>query len=400
MSRPANRRALALLTASHLIDDVNQGAVPAMLPFLIAERHLSYAAAGGLVLAATVASSVVQPIFGQVADRQPSPWLVPSGIFAAGGGLAGAALAPDYWLIFMCIAISGIGVAAFHPEATRLANYVAGDRRATSVSIFSVGGTTGFALGPLLTTWLLVALGVRGAALLIVPSAAMALLLLTQLRRLAAYHPSRATAAPGTSARPAAEDAWGPFGRLTAAIIVRSILFYGLNTFVPLYWIGALGQSKANGGAVLTLLLASGAAGTLIGGRMADRFGRKIVVVVSMACLFPLLLAFTAVATAAAALALLVPVGMALFAPFSVMVVMGQEYLPNRVGMASAVTLGLGMTVGGLVVPGLGWLADQFGIHTALLSLTWLPLLGVLLALWLPPAPSVSRPAAAALAAT
>ncbi|HLQ35309.1 MAG TPA: MFS transporter [Chloroflexota bacterium] len=399
MPEPADRRVLALLTASHLFDDVNQGAVPAMLPFFIAERHLSYAAAGGLVLAATVASSVVQPVFGQLADRRPAPWLVPAGIFAAGGGLAAAALAPSYWLIFLCIAVSGIGVAAFHPEGTRLANFVAGDRRATNVSIFSVGGTVGFALGPLVTTQLLLVFGVRGGALLIVPSAAMALLLLTQLARLAAYHPSRVKATAGAS-RPAVADAWGPFGRLTATIIVRSIIFYGLNTFIPLYWIGALGQSMANAGAVLTLLLASGAVGTLIGGRLADRYGRRIVVIVSMACLFPLLVAFTAASTPASALVLLVPVGVALFAPFSVMVVMGQEYLPNRVGMASAVTLGLGMTVGGLMVPALGWTADQFGIHTALAALTVLPLVAVPLALWLPPAGSPSRPAAVALASS
>src|SRR5207248_2835504 len=104
-----------------------------------------------------------------------------------------------------------------------------------------------------------------------------------------------------------------------------------------------------NAGAVLTVLLGSGAVGTLLGGRLADRYGRRIVVIVSMACLFPLMLAFTAASGPAAAVALLVPVGIALFAPFSVMVVMGQEYLPNRVGMASAVTLGLGMTIGGLV---------------------------------------------------
>lgn len=390
MKQSADRPVLALLTASHLFDDLNQGAVPAMLPFLIAERHLSYAAAGSLVMAATVGSSVIQPVFGHLADRRPAPWLVPVGIFTAGCGLAGASLAPTYWLIFVCVAMSGIGVAAFHPEGTRLANFVAGDKRASNVSIFSVGGTIGFALGPLITTWLMLAFGVGGGALLIVPAAAIALPLLMQLGRLASYHPSRAPKRSGV-APPQLEDAWGPFGRLTATIVVRSIVFYGLNTFIPLYWIGVLGQSKANAGAVLTLLLASGAAGTLTGGRLADRYGRRIVVIVSMACLFPLLIAFTAVSTPLAAVVLLVPVGFAMFAPFSVMVVMGQEYLPNRVGMASAITLGLSMTIGGLAVPGLGWMADQFGIHTALAALVALPLVAVGLALMLPPADAVTQ---------
>jgi len=380
-----------------LFDDVNQGAVPAMLPFLMSERHLSYAAAGSLVMAATVASSVVQPVFGHLADRRPAPWLVPLGIFTAGAGLAGAALAPAFWLIFLCIAVSGMGVAAFHPEGTRLANFVAGDKRASNVSIFSVGGTVGFALGPLFTTWLMLSFGVRGGALLIVPSALIAIPLLSQLGRLAAYHPSARKTSKMAAAQ--AEDAWGPFGRLTATIVVRSIIFYGLNTFIPLYWIAVLGQTKATAGAVLTVLLASGAAGTLIGGRLADRYGRRIVVIVSMACLFPLMLAFTAASTPLAAVLLLIPVGVALFAPFSVMVVMGQEYLPNRVGMASAVTLGLGMTVGGLVVPALGWTADQFGMHTALAALIVLPLVGFGLALLLPPADAARRPSLAVSAA-
>src|SRR5256886_6695526 len=138
--RAMDRLALGFLSAGHFSVDLSQGAVPALLPYFVAERHLSYAAAAGLVLAQTISSSVLQPLFGQLTDRWPAPWLLPAGVAVAGAGLGAAALLPTYGLIWLAIAVSGIGVAAYHPEGARYARYASGSRRAPGLSFFSVGG--------------------------------------------------------------------------------------------------------------------------------------------------------------------------------------------------------------------------------------------------------------------
>ncbi|HLZ55741.1 MAG TPA: MFS transporter [Ktedonosporobacter sp.] len=384
VKKDIDRPSVALITSGHIWIDVCQGAVPAMLPFLLIARHLSYTEAAGLVLATNIASSVVQPLFGYLADRVSAPWLMPAGLFMGGIGLGLAGLAPTYWLIALSLVFSGIGIAAFHTEAASLMNTAAGSRRATGMSIFSLGGTVGLAIGPLLTTALLIALGLSGSVLLIVPIAAIAAILISQYRRFAAY--GKTASHQERQKDTHQPDAWWPFTRLTATIICRSIIFYGLNTFLPLYWIAVLHQSKVVGGSALTVLLTAGAIGTLIGGRLADIYGRRIVVLIAMALLTPLLLAFVTLASINQfiAFALLIPIGFGIFAPFSVMVVMGQEYLPNHVGIASGVTLGLAITMGGLTVPLFGQLADHYGLQTALLGIAFLPVLATIFALSLP----------------
>ncbi|HEX7251941.1 MAG TPA: MFS transporter [Thermoanaerobaculia bacterium] len=371
-------RAIALLSAAHLCDDVNQGVIPALIPFFIAERGFTIAAAAGLVFAGNLASSVLQPLFGQLTDRQSAPWLVPGGLLLAGLGVAATGLAPTYALALAAAAASGIGVAAFHPEAARQVHASSGARRATAMSLFAVGGNLGFAIGPALATPIQIAWGLRGTIVLVFPAVAMALVLLLASRRILS------DARRGALSMPRASDRWAPFSRLTGAVVSRAVVFYGLNTFIPLYWINVFGRSKAAGAAALTMMLLSGVAGTLGGGWLADRIGRRIVVLGSLAALVPLLLAFVSVSSAAAALALLVPIGLALYAPFSVMTVMGQEYLPSRVGTASGVTIGLAVTLGGLAAPILGRVADLRGLRAAVSVLIFVPLVGALAAWTLP----------------
>jgi MFS transporter, FSR family, fosmidomycin resistance protein len=373
------RRAIALLATAHLFDDVNQSVVPALLPFFIAERGFTMAAAGGLVLAASVASSVLQPLFGQLADRRSIPWLVPAGLLTAGTGVALAGLAPSYGLVLCAVAASGVGVAAFHPEAARQVHRLSGERRATGMSLFAVGGNLGFAAGPALATPLQIALGLRGTILLVLPALGMALVLILAGRR--------ADPAGSLSTHPAPQpeqDRWAPFARLGVAVACRAVVFSGLNVFIPLYWIRVFGLSKAAGGTALTLMLSAGVAGTLAGGWLADRFGRRVVVLGSMVALFPLLVALIAAPSAAPALALLVPIGFALSVPFSVMTVMGQEYLPGRVGTASGMTIGLAVTLGGLAAPVLGRIADLHGVRAAIWTLVAVPLVGTMATLSLP----------------
>src|SRR5499427_4241081 len=377
-----DRLALSLLSAGHFGVDLSQGAVPAMLPFFVRERHLSYTAAAGLVLAQTISSSVLQPLFGELTDRRPASWLMPAGVAVAGAGLIAAALLPTYGVIWLAIAVSGIGVAAYHPEGARYTNYASGDQRATGMSFFSVGGNAGFAAAPVLATPTLLVLGLRGGWLIGVLPLLVAAALAVQLPRFAAH--GAAAASSVASAPTDRVSRWGPFARLTGVVLARSVLFYGLNTFVPLYWIGVLHQSPGAGGAALATLLITGSAGTLLGGRLADRFSRRRVVLVAVTLTAPLLLLVLSVRGPLFANAVLVPLALALYVPSSIMVVLGQEYLPARVGTASGVTLGLSVSVGGLVTPAIGYVADRTDLHTAMLLLVALPLIATALALNLP----------------
>jgi FSR family fosmidomycin resistance protein-like MFS transporter len=377
-----DRRAIVTLTVSHAVVDFCQGVLPALLPFFMIAHHLDYAALGSLMLAATAGSAVVQPLFGLFADRIAAPWLLPAAVLATGGGLALAGVAPVYALIFAAVALSGLGVAGFHPEAARLVNFAAGDRRATGMSLFSLGGSVGFAAAPLVAVRVAEAGGLATALLvLLAPAAAVGVYLVGQLRRLGRLHPS---ARPGAAhGRPAPANDWGAFGVLSLAVICRSVVFFGVTAFLPLYWVKVLDRSEVAGGTALGVLMGCGIAGTLLGGWLADRAGRRLVLRLSFALLPVLLLGLMSVPLAGA-VALLAPLGLIMLAPGSVLVVMGQEFLPNRVGFASGVTIGLAVSAGGLMAPLLGGAADLYGLPTVFAILAGVAALAAVLALALP----------------
>jgi FSR family fosmidomycin resistance protein-like MFS transporter len=249
------------------------------------------------------------------------------------------------------------------------------------MSLFSVGGNAGFALGPIVVTPLVLLLGLPGMLVAGLLPILMALLLLAELPRLRKFGPGEGSASRSSAAR--APDQWAPFARLATAVGVRSAVFFGLATFVPLYFVAELGTSKADANAALTVMLVAGAAGTLAGGRLADRIGRRPVFAVSTLSLTPLILLFLAV-DGALAVVLLGLIGAMIIATFSVTVVMGQEYLPNRLGVASGVTLGLAIGVGGVAAAGLGALADRTSLVTAMYVIAFAPLISAALALSLP----------------
>lgn len=377
-----DKKALGLLSAGHLITDVNQGAVPAMLPFLISAHSLSYAAAAGVVLATNLASTVVQPIFGHVADKVSRPWLLPLGLVMAGLGLGLVGFAPGYWVIIIMASISGIGIAAYHPEAARMVNFSAGSRKATAMSLFGVGGIMGFALGPILATAALLRWGLAGSLVLILPVGLMALLMLVKLPYLASIQPKKESGGAGAQVQ-TAKDNWGSFSRLTINVVCRSIIFYGLNTFIPLYWINVLGRSKAAGATALTVMAVSGVIGNLLGGPLSDRIGHRKTILVGFSLFIPLLPIMVYLKSPIMATLLLVPIGICLSATYSPMVILGQKYLPNHIGLSSGVTLGIAVAIGGVATPLLGWIADLHGIWWAVAGLTPLPVLALITTLTL-----------------
>jgi MFS transporter, FSR family, fosmidomycin resistance protein len=375
-----DRRAMAVLSAGHLFTDIGQGSIPALLPFLIVRDHLNYASASALILAATISSSVIQPLFGHVSDRRSLPWLMPLGPVLGGIGVGLVGIAPSYGLTFAAVVLSGVGVAAFHPEGSRFANYVSGARRSSGMSLFSVGGNIGFALGPALMTPLVLVFGLPGTLLVIVPTSLMGAVLVRELPRLKGF---RADLAGGRVRRSESDDAWGPFALLGVVIALRSFVYFGFVTFIPLYYIHDLHTSRATGGAALTVMLAGGALGTLIGGRLADRFGRRSVLVGSMVALPPLIAGFL-VCGPALGMVFAGLAGATTIATFAVTIVMGQEFLPSRIGVASGVTIGLSIGLGGVGAPLLGLLADAHGLRSVFELLVVFPLLALGLSLALP----------------
>lgn len=379
MTGKLDRRALGALGLGHLCADMCQGAVPALLPFLAAAHGWSYTQLGSLVLAMTIGSSLVQPLFGLASDRVSQLWLLPAGVLVAGAGVAVAGIAPSYPATVAAIAVSGLGVAAFHPEGARFAGLASGARRGRGMSLFSVGGNAGFAVGPLLTTPLVLVFGLAGTLGLIVPTAAMAWLLRREMPRMHSLRAERGAAA----AAGAGADRWGPFTAVAGVVALRSGVYFGLQSFVPLWFVAALGASEGLGNAALTAMLVAGAAGTLAGGALVDRVGPRAVLVGTLCASVPLLVAFPLVGPAPAFM-LLTGIGLVTIASFSVTVVLGQQYLPNRLGLASGVTLGLAIGVGGVVAVALGAVADAHGLEAVLWIIAALPLPAVVLAFVLP----------------
>jgi FSR family fosmidomycin resistance protein-like MFS transporter len=388
-----DRRGLLVLATGHLWADFLQGAVPALLPFLIAERGYSYAAAGALVLASSIGSSLVQPLFGLASDRLALPWLMPAGLAIGGAGLATVGLTESYPATVAAVAVSGLGVAAFHPEGARYANYVSRGQRGRGMSMFSLGGNAGFALGPLLVTPAVLAFGLHGTLLALIPLWLAAGLLVRELGRLRGFAPAQLRDDGNGAA--AGRDLWGPFLRLASVVGLRSAVFFGLQAFIPIYFAVELGTSEAAGNGALSVMLVAGAAGTYLGGRLVDRLGRRVIVVGSMAALGPLLVLMLSAGRWPATL-LLAGVGFVVIANFSITVVMGQEYLPSRIGLASGITLGAAIGVGGLAAAALGALADATSLGTTMWTIAVLPLPALLIALTLPPTDTDRRLRAAA----
>ncbi|HEY0615609.1 MAG TPA: MFS transporter [Candidatus Elarobacter sp.] len=376
-------RAIALLGTAHLADDINQSFIPALLPYLIVHWGISHAAAASLVLCQAISSSVVQPAIGHLADRRSMPWLIPLGMVLAGTGVSALGVLPSLPLLYVAALISGIGVAAFHPEAARFANYVSGERKASGMRWFTVGGNLGFAIGPAFATAALAAWGLAGTLAAAFPVVVIAVVVLFELRRLHGFAPAR-----GKTRRSAGNDDWRSFFKLSAFVIVRSMAYLGLVAFIPLYVVEVLHGSAAIGGLTDTAFLLAGAAGTIAGGPIADRVGRKPVLLWSTGLTAIMVAALVTLTRGGGplwlAIVMLVLTGFVLVASQAAFVVLGQEYLPNRVGLASGVTLGLAVSLGGSLSPALGAIADRAGLPATLWTVAALALAATIAALTLP----------------
>ncbi|MET7728414.1 MFS transporter [Streptomyces mirabilis] len=384
---PRNK-SIIMLSVGHACVDIYQGAVASLVPFFVAERAYSYAAVSGIVLAASVLSSVAQPVFGLLTDRWAMPWILPVSTVLGGLGIALSGLSGSYPLTLVFVAVSGVGVAAYHPESARVARLVSGGSH-TAMGWFSVGGNLGFAAAPLMVTAVVASGGLRLSPLLVLPALAGGLLCLPALRALrrkTALDGSRTTAALGT-------DDKASFLKLSLAVVFRSVVFVGLSTFISLYARQRTGGGTAAGTAALFVLYIGGALGSVLGGSLANRWDRVTVARWSYLLTIPAV-AGTVFVPGPAFYLFVALTSAGLYIPFSLQVTLGQDYLPTRVGTAGGITLGPTVSIGGLVSPLIGTVADATSLRTALTPLVLMPALSWLLFRTLPE-PTAPKPRAA-----
>ena len=384
MRQEIDRRAMVTLSSGHLAVDFASGSVPALLPFLAAEFDLSYTATAAMMLSALVSSSLVQPAFGLWSDRRGATWLLPAGVAVSAAGVGAAAVAPAYGLVLLAVFLAGIGVAAYHPEGAKFAAFASGKHRASGMSYFNIGGNTGYALGPIVVTPLVVWLGLRGGTIAMLPVLVMALVLLRALPDLRRIVPKSTGHRHGTG-----EDDVRAMTLLSVVIGLRSVAWFGLLTFVPL-WVVANGGTEGEGGRTLSLMLVSGAIGTLVLGPVADRVGLRRTLLVTQAAIPLLIVAFVAIGGVAGTAALML-VGPCVVGTFGVTMVLSQLYLPRHVGVASGLSVGLAMGLGGVAAVVLGAVADAVDLQTALYVAAVAPALGCIACLMLP-RPAVAAP--------
>lgn len=370
------KRPIALILLGHAVVDSCQNILPVVLPLLRDRFSLSYSQVGLAAALLTISSSLIQPIFGWVSDRWGTQWFLPAGILWTGMLMAVVGLVPTYWMLLLVLVLTGMGTAAFHPVAAMAAAHAAGNQRGLGMSFFSAGGNLGFALGPILMTWiLLIGFGLEGTTLLILPGLATAGLVHVYRREIE-------VPIVGAKERRRQEQApipWPKLSALCALITLRSWGYSGLIIFLPLF-LREQGIDLWVAGRALFVFLFFGALGGMLGGHLSDRVGRQQVMAISLLT-FPFLMATALALSGPPRWILLAMAGMALLASFSVTVVFAQELLPQHLGLASGLTLGLAFGAGGLGVGMSGLMADLLGLRTSVWMLVFLPGLAGLLAL-------------------
>lgn len=369
-------KALWIVVLAHGVTDLSAGALLVALPFLKAKFALSYAEVSAIALMQNFTSSVSQPLFGYFSDRSPRPWLMPVGCLLSGVAMVASLLAPHYYLTLLFTAITGLGMAAFHPEAAKTANRLSGKAKGKGVSLFAVGGNGGFAIGSLLLATLLYSDVSTGVLFYIVPYALLGIPLIQMTRNL----PKPEVKQVGSLKTLRASFNW-PLLSLLGMVLSRSTVAAGISTFVPLYYVSYLHGSEMYASSLLTVYLATSALGTLVGGAMSDRFGSKRVMLYSILPISLLLYLFPIVGDIGA-FVVLSCASILLSATFTSSLVLAQKMMPNNVGMASGLTIGLSVGLGAMGVLALGKVADIWGMPLIFTILACLPVVGFVLTLF------------------
>ncbi|QMT17715.1 MFS transporter [Planococcus maritimus] len=365
----------------HLLNDSLQAVIPAMFPILEKDLGLSFTQLGLIAFALNMVASVLQPVIGFASDKKPMPYALPLGMVFSFIGIAGLAFAPEYWLILLSVIFLGFGSAVFHPEGSRVSYMAAGSRRGLSQSIYQVGGNSGQALAPLISAFILVPLGQRGAALFLFVAA----LGIFVLSKISAWYKAQLERDKLAKVKKAVLSSLPPLTKkqvgtaltlLLLIIFARTFYITTITSFYIFHLMENYGVTIQQGQMFIFLFLGIGAFGTFFGGPLADRIGRKRVIVLSLIVPIPLALVLPYVALPIVAVILAV-LGFFLMLSFSVMVVYAQELVPSRIGTMSGLTVGLAFGMGAIGAVAIGVLMDSIGVYETMVIISILPILGL-----------------------
>lgn len=373
-----NFKILLILSLGHLITDIYQGALPTILPFLKENLSLSYTMAGVILMTANFTSSLIQPLLGFLSDKQEKPLLLPLGCLCAGIGISLLSIPSNYIFVLGLVIVSGLGVASYHPEGYKTASYFTGEKRATGMAIFSVGGNIGFALGPIIAIFIIKYFGFLSLPSIIIPSLFFPVIIFYYWKKITSGKVDRKL--PKAAANEIPKATYMSLLILVGIVMMRSWIQMGLMSYIPFYYINYLKGDPLHAGALVSVFLLGGVFGTLGGSPLADRWGHRRYLILSM-FLATLVLPLIFTAKGILLFAVLGLLGMILISTFTVTVVMAQHLLPRNLGIASGLMVGFAIGAGGICVTLLGVIADHFGVPFALKSIAILPLMGFILSL-------------------
>ncbi|KHF37862.1 MFS transporter [Halalkalibacter okhensis] len=377
-------RILFIIGFVHLLNDTIQSLVPAMFPILQQSMGLTFTQLGLIAFSLNLTSSLIQPLVGTFTDRKPSPYALPIGLCFTFIGVLGIAFAPSFLFVVLSVIFIGLGSATFHPEGSRVAYMAAGPRRGLAQSIYQVGGNAGQALAPLITALILVPLGQFGSIWFTI-LAAVAIGLLFYIAKWYSVQISQTTIFTAKkNVRNKTENNSQKKKTIIMAICLlvflvfaRSWFHAGMTNFYAFYLIEKYHMSIGQAQVYLFIFLAFGAIGTFAGGPLADRFGKRNIIMLSMLGSAPLTLLLPHVGTIFI-YPLIAIIGFIILSSFSVSVVYAQELVPGRIGMVSGLIVGLAFGMGAVGSIGLGLLADAIGLTNTILFTVALPLIGIL----------------------
>lgn len=383
---------LFAIGAGHFFNDSIQAVVPAMFPILEKQLSLNYAQIGWIAFVVNMTSSVMQPVFGYYADKRPTPFLLPFGMFMSMLGLIGFGLSPNFYVILLSVFFIGIGSAVFHPEGSRVAYMAAGGKRGLAQSIYQVGGNFGQSLAPVFTALIFVPFGQKG----ILSFTVVAALGITLLFFVSKWYQQQIRIGIQNMKKKVVEISHEPIHPkiiiamvlLVFIVFARSWYSAGISNFYQFYLIEDYGLSIKQAQIYIFIFMIAGVIGTFLGGPLADRFGKRNLILFSLVGAAPLTILLPYVP-----LSLVIPmfflIGFIVTSSFSVTVVYAQELMPQKIGLVSGLIVGLAFGMGAIGAVIYGNLADIFSIKFVMIFCSFLPLLGLLT--WLLPSDAKVR---------
>lgn len=375
------------LALGHLVTDMQAGALPIVLPQLKELFSLSYSQLAAIVLLQNIMSSVIQPAFGYLTDRRSLPRFLPLCAALAGAGFAFVGWVSSYTLLLCTVSFISLASATYHPQASKTVNFLSDDtNRTKNMGLFSIGGNAGMAVGSIFMTFLLgLAGGIHNTMYFAVPGLLVFLLMAKAMPdyiRVNKEHEVQQAkkAADGTSEK----MSYFALFLILFYIFMRSSIHSGISTYLPLYFMKFRGFEAVFSSSLVSGFLLGGVAGTYVGSILSDRLGARKILLGSITLSIPAIYCITIATTKLFAMASVVIAGFCIIGSFATTIIIAQCMMPNNVGMASGLTIGFSVGLGGFGVTILGVLADKFGLPMVMQLLVWLPIVAAITAIWIP----------------